>query len=172
MIVRPIQMEWHSGLRIYASEPFLKTVSDQYGWIGWYDDSDELLCFLPYLVIKKFIFGLIRFPVQTIPQSEKYAECMEKDFLESSGVIVRGARKMRMDDTSSLSSLSSSASSSSSSSLRSMSMSSSSSFSKSHALDESDASSVSSLDESDVSSTSSLDQLEKKSDISSVSAFD
>ena len=67
MKIVPVPINWHSGLSIYASEPFLKSVSPEYGWVGGFDESGTLKCMLPYCVIKKSLFRLIRFPVQTIP---------------------------------------------------------------------------------------------------------
>src|SRR5215472_17559628 len=61
-----IEMSWHEGLSIYSSEAFLKTVSDQYGWIGGMDEHGNVLCVLPYSLIRKSIFRLVRFPVETI----------------------------------------------------------------------------------------------------------
>lgn len=66
MRIVPVPISWHSGLSIYASEPFLKSVSADYGWIGGVSDSEKLVCVLPYSFIKKLVFRLIRFPVQTI----------------------------------------------------------------------------------------------------------
>ena len=66
MRIVSLPINWHSGLSIYASEPFLKSVSTEYGWIGGVNDSDKLVCVLPYSFIKKLVFRLIRFPVQTI----------------------------------------------------------------------------------------------------------
>ena len=76
-----IKIEWHPGLSIYASEPFLKTVSDEYGWVGGTDDSGKLLCLLPYSIIRKALFCLIRFPTQTIPFDKEIDVETEKVFL-------------------------------------------------------------------------------------------
>ena len=35
MKATPIEINWHPGLPIYASESFLKAVGDEYGWLGW-----------------------------------------------------------------------------------------------------------------------------------------
>ena len=39
MKVIPIEIDWHPGLSIYASESFMKTVGDEYGWLGGMDNS-------------------------------------------------------------------------------------------------------------------------------------
>ena len=48
MKAKPINIDWDHDLSIYASESFLKTVSDEYGWLGGLDDSGKLVCILPY----------------------------------------------------------------------------------------------------------------------------
>ena len=62
----PIEIDWHQGLSIYASEAFLKTISNEYGWIGGMDKHGNVLCVLPYSLIRRSIFRLVRFPVETI----------------------------------------------------------------------------------------------------------
>jgi hypothetical protein len=79
----PVQIKWHPGLSIYASESFLKTVSEEYGWIGGIDDTGRLLCILPYCVIHKAMFRLIRFPVATTPLEGEWDVEEEKMFLDS-----------------------------------------------------------------------------------------
>lgn len=83
MKAKKIDINWHSDLSIYASESFLNSVSDDYGWLGGIDDSGNLLCVLPYSVIRKSIFRLIRFPVQTILLNEETDIEEERAFLES-----------------------------------------------------------------------------------------
>jgi len=79
----PIDINWNPNLSIYASEPFLKAVGDEYGWIGGCDDSGEIRCILPYTVIKKAIFRMVRFRVETIPIKEDFSVEEEKSFLNS-----------------------------------------------------------------------------------------
>ena len=83
MKVKPIAIEWHPDLPIYACEPFLKTVSDEYGWLGGVDDAGRLVCVLPYSVIRKSLFRLIRFPVQTILLQADLDIDQERAFLNS-----------------------------------------------------------------------------------------
>ncbi len=66
MKVSPIELTWNSGMSIYASEAFLRSTSDDYGWIGGTDSSGQVRCVLPYSRIRKAFLCLIRFPVQTI----------------------------------------------------------------------------------------------------------
>jgi len=79
----PIPINWHPGLSIYASEPFLKTVGDEYGWLGGVDSSEKLRCILPYTIIRKPFFRMARFRVETISIGEGIAVEEEKLFLES-----------------------------------------------------------------------------------------
>ena len=79
----PIPIDWHPGLSIYASEPFLKTVGDDYGWLGGMSGSGKLRCVLPYTVVHKPFFRMVRFRVETIPLGEDLAIEEEKSFLDS-----------------------------------------------------------------------------------------
>lgn len=81
MKVARVAIEWRSSLPIYASESFLKTVSNEYGWLGGIDASSELLCILPFSVIRRGAFRLIRFPTQTILREEEMDVEREREFL-------------------------------------------------------------------------------------------
>jgi hypothetical protein len=81
MRAMPVEIKWHPGLPIYASESFLRTVGDDYGWIGGVDDSGELRCVLPYTVIRKAILRMIRFRTETIPVKRELDLLEEKLFL-------------------------------------------------------------------------------------------
>lgn len=81
MRISPVPINWHSGLSIYASEPFLRSVSPAYGWVGGLDESGGLRCVLPYCMINKAIFRLIRFPVATITMEGQLALEEEHRFL-------------------------------------------------------------------------------------------
>ena len=83
MKAKKVEINWHPELSIYASESFLKAVGDEYGWIGGFDDSGKLRCVLPYTVIKKAIFRMVRFRVETIPIKEDLSVEEEKSFLNS-----------------------------------------------------------------------------------------
>jgi hypothetical protein len=78
-----VEIDWHSGLSIYASESFLKAVGDEYGWIGGFDDSGKLRCVLPYTIIRKAIFRMVRFRVETIPVGQALDVQEEKSFLNN-----------------------------------------------------------------------------------------
>jgi len=80
---KSIPINWHDALPIYAFEPFLRSVSDEYGWIGGIDDSGTVRCILPYTVIRKAGIRMVRFRVETIPLGEDFDVREEKTFLNS-----------------------------------------------------------------------------------------
>lgn len=83
MNATPVEINWHSGLPIFACESFLKAVGDEYGWVGGFDDSGKLRCVLPFTVIRKAIFRMVRFRLETIPLGEELKVEEEKSFLNS-----------------------------------------------------------------------------------------
>lgn len=83
MKAKRIDINWHQGLPIFASEPFLKAVGDEYGWLGGFDNTGNLRCILPYTIIRKAIFRMARFRVETIPMVEDIDVQEEKLFLNS-----------------------------------------------------------------------------------------
>ena len=83
MKAAPVKIDWHPGLSIYASEAFLKIVGKECGWIGGTDDAGKLRCVLPYTVIRKPFFRLVRFRVETLPLGEELSAEEEKSFLNS-----------------------------------------------------------------------------------------
>lgn len=83
MKAEPIDINWNPELSIYASESFLKSVGDEYGWLGGIDDSGKLRCVLPYTIVRKAIFRMVRFRVETIMLDEELNEEEEKSFLNS-----------------------------------------------------------------------------------------
>jgi hypothetical protein len=80
--VRPVPIDWHPGLPIFAAEPFLKAVSDRYGWLGGFDETGCLRCILPYTEIRKGLFRLIRFRVETIQIAASLNAGEERSFLK------------------------------------------------------------------------------------------
>lgn len=83
MKATPVEINWHDRLPIFACESFLKAVGDEYGWIGGIDESGKLRCVLPYTVIRKAIFPMVRFRVETIPLEDGLSVDEEKLFLNS-----------------------------------------------------------------------------------------
>jgi len=86
----PIKIDWNPDLSIYASESFLKSVSDEYGWLGGIDGQGNIRCILPYTIIKKAFFRLVRFRVETIPMRADLEIQEEKNFLNSAIEFFRG----------------------------------------------------------------------------------
>lgn len=84
-----VPIDWHSDLPIFANESFLKSVGDEYGWIGGIDESKRIVCILPYTVIRKFGTRMVRFRVETIPLIEDFNLEYEKDFLTSAMNFLR-----------------------------------------------------------------------------------
>lgn len=78
-----VDISWHPGLSIFASEPFLKAVGDDYGWLGGIDHLGKLRIVLPYTIIRKATFRMIRFRVAPIPMGEELDLEEEKSFLNS-----------------------------------------------------------------------------------------
>jgi hypothetical protein len=85
LMVKSIPINWHDGFPIYASEPFLRSVADLYGWIGGVDETGKVRCILPYTVIRKAGIRMVRFRVETIPFGEDLDIRDEKSFLN--GVV-------------------------------------------------------------------------------------
>jgi hypothetical protein len=79
----PVEIAWHPGLSIFASEAFLKVVGDEYGWLGGIDNSGKLRCILPYTIIRKALVRMVRFRVETIPVAGEIGPDEEKSFLNS-----------------------------------------------------------------------------------------
>ena len=86
---RPVEIKWHFGLPVYAAEAFLRTVSDEYGWIGGTDGSGKLRCILPYSVIRKAGFRLVRFRLATVSLEREVDLEEEKAFLNNATEYLR-----------------------------------------------------------------------------------
>ena len=76
-----INIDWRPDLSIYASEAFLKTAGDDYGWIGGFDAAGKLSCILPYTIINKATVRMARFRVETICANGPFDLDAEKSFL-------------------------------------------------------------------------------------------
>jgi hypothetical protein len=87
----PVEVRWHPGLPIYASEKFLKSVGNEYGWIGGSDESGHLRCILPYTVVHKPGFRMVRFRTETVPLQDGLDVAEEKSFLNSTIEYFRSA---------------------------------------------------------------------------------
>lgn len=83
MRVEPVEIRWHPGLPVFAKESFLKAVSDEYGWLGGFSETGDLRCVLPYTIVRKVLFRLARFRVETIPLTPDLGLAEERDFLNA-----------------------------------------------------------------------------------------
>ncbi len=89
MLVKIIDINWNPELPIFASKNFLEAVSDQYGWLGGFDEQGNLKCILPFTIINKFFFKLARFRVETIPKGTELTLDEEKEFLNKVASLFR-----------------------------------------------------------------------------------
>jgi len=83
MKVSKIKFDWEPEFSIFASEKFLRSVSDEYGWIGGFDNRGEMVCVLPYTIIKMGPVRMARFRVETIRINPELSIQEEKEFLNS-----------------------------------------------------------------------------------------
>lgn len=83
--VKPVSLDWHPGLPVFARESFLKAVSEEYGWLGGIAESGELRCVLPYTIVRKAVFRMVRFRTESLPLVQNFDISEEKAFLN--GVI-------------------------------------------------------------------------------------
>jgi hypothetical protein len=81
MIVKSIPINWHINLPVFACERFLKAVGDEYGWLGGFSKPGEPRCVLPYTIIRRSIFRMVRFRIETIPLVPDFKSSEEKVFL-------------------------------------------------------------------------------------------
>jgi hypothetical protein len=79
----PVEIRWHPGLPIYASEEFLKSEGGEFGWVGATGGEGQLRCILPYVVIRKPGFRMIRFRTGTVPLAGELSLAEERAFLNS-----------------------------------------------------------------------------------------
>jgi hypothetical protein len=88
---RRIDISWHPGMPIFASGPFLKAVGDDFGWLGGFDRKGELVCILPFTILKKYIVRMVRFRVETIQVKGNLSIAEEKSFLNSAAAYLEKA---------------------------------------------------------------------------------
>ena len=81
--VGPVEIRWHSGLPVFASPQFLKLIAGEHGWLGGTDVTGRLRFVLPFTVIRKPGFRLIRFPTETVALGEEASVGEEKSFLNA-----------------------------------------------------------------------------------------
>lgn len=81
MNVEPIAIDWRPSLPVFAKESFLRAVGDEYGWLGGFSAAGQLRCLLPYTIVRKPLFRMVRFRLETIPSAPGFEAGEEKDFL-------------------------------------------------------------------------------------------
>ncbi len=77
----PTEIRWHPGLPIYASPEYLKSEAGEYGWVGGRNAEGLIRCVLPYTVIRKPGFRMIRFQTETLPLGDGLTLDVERCFL-------------------------------------------------------------------------------------------
>lgn len=92
MYAKQIDIAWHSGLSVFSSDFFLRSVGDEFGWIGGFDESGTLRCILPYTIVKKSLFRMVRFRVETIFLENELTIQEEQTFLNSAIDFFRSIR--------------------------------------------------------------------------------
>jgi len=92
--VKPVPIDWHPGLSIFAKESFLEAVGDEYGWLGGFAESGELRCVLPYTIIRKAVFRMARFRTESLPMVQNFDVSEEKVFLNGA---IDQLRSMKID---------------------------------------------------------------------------
>ena len=90
----PVKIQWDPSLPVFAKEEVLSAVGDEYGWLGGFDNSGLLRCFLPYTIIHKAGLRLVRFRIETIHLDASIDVLAEKSFLNS---VVQYFRNTRAD---------------------------------------------------------------------------
>ena len=88
MRIEHIAINWDDTLPIFSSENYLKTQSDEYGWIGGFKGTD-LRFILPYVKYKKSIFRFLQFQTSTIYVGGEATVGDEKEFLEGAVAFLR-----------------------------------------------------------------------------------
>jgi hypothetical protein len=89
-----IDIDWNPSLPIFASDRYLRLLGTEYGWLGGVDDRGDLACILPFVVVRRSMLRLARFPVETILLKPDVSEEREKVFLNAA---VEHLRWMNVD---------------------------------------------------------------------------
>jgi hypothetical protein len=87
-----VPISWHPGLSVFASEPFLRSVGDEYGWVGGRDEAGGIRCVLPFTMIRKGPFRLVRFRVETIWLGDSAGVAEEKAFLQDALRVLKALK--------------------------------------------------------------------------------
>lgn len=85
MKVSQVAIDWRPAMSVYASEPFLRAVGDESGWLAGFDQHGRQRCVLPYTIVRKASIQMARFRVETIPIGDPIGTEDERAFLD--GVV-------------------------------------------------------------------------------------
>ena len=83
-----VDIDWTPQLPIFASEPYLRHLGSEHGWIGGVDEAGDLACVLPYVVIRKAGLRLARFTVEPIPRRQGIDPEQERQFLNAAVALL------------------------------------------------------------------------------------
>jgi hypothetical protein len=79
----PVEINWHKSQPIFSSEGFLRSISNEYGWIGGRAANGDLHCVLPYYIVRKAGLCVVRFTSETMWMDSELSVDQEKQFLNS-----------------------------------------------------------------------------------------
>ena len=89
-----LDVDWNPRLPIFASDCYLRHLGPEHGWLGGIDDTGELACILPYVVVTKPMLRLVRFTAETILLKPGIDAEREKRFLNAA---VEQLKSMKVD---------------------------------------------------------------------------
>ncbi len=90
----PVPIQWDPSISVFASERFLESVGDDFGWLAGIDQSGTRRCVLPYTIVRKAGVRLVRFRVETLSCGPTLDVDEERSFLNG---VVRYFRRTGAD---------------------------------------------------------------------------
>ncbi|MCK4441297.1 MAG: peptidoglycan bridge formation glycyltransferase FemA/FemB family protein [Sulfurovaceae bacterium] len=84
---------YNKNMPIFFSESYLKTESNEYGWITGYINNKQIVTIL-YFIHSKLIFRLLRFTNETYFFDKKFKKSYEEEFLNK---LVKIVKKLNID---------------------------------------------------------------------------
>jgi len=84
MEIKLVDFDWKDHHSIFASRKYLKSQSDNFGWVGGFI-GNKLKFILPFTIDKFLIFTQLKFQNETICFGEEFSICLEKNSLN--GVV-------------------------------------------------------------------------------------
>ena len=87
------KFDWNNNYPIFLSENYLKTESDEYGWIiGYVDNKIEIV--LPFFIYSKLLFRFLRVTNQTYFLHQELQEKNEQEFLDKA---IEAVKELNID---------------------------------------------------------------------------